>query len=90
MSPEELTLSKDSLVRSLPAQLRDERRYECDDGQYIYIYDLGVDYYSKLAARMSAVTTEQVRGVAQKYVVPEKLVVVAVGDKAKVGPALRS
>jgi hypothetical protein len=26
--------------------------------------------------------------VAQKYVVPEKLVVVAVGDKAKVGPAL--
>jgi zinc protease len=34
------------------------------------------------------VTTEQVRSVAQKYVIPEKLIVVAVGDKAKVGPAL--
>jgi zinc protease len=37
---------------------------------------------------LSAVTIDQVRGVAQKYVVPEKLVVVAVGDRAKVGPAL--
>ena len=50
---------------------------------------MGFDYYSKLAPRLSAVTTEQVRGVAQKYIVPEKLIVVAVGDKAKIAPAVQ-
>jgi zinc protease len=87
VSPEELTLSKDSLVRSMAANFETSGDMNATTAN-TYIYDLGIDYYSKLAARMSAVTTEQVRGVAQKYVVPEKLVVVAVGDKAKVGPAL--
>ena len=87
VSPEELTLSKDSLVRSLPANFETSGDMNATTAN-TYIYDLGFDYYSKLAPRLSAVTTEQVRQVAQKYVVPEKLVVVAVGDKAKVGPAL--
>jgi len=87
VSPEELTLSKDSLVRSMAANFETSGDMNATTAN-TYIYDLGVDYYSKLASKMSAVTTEQVRGVAQKYVVPEKLVVVAVGDKAKVGPAL--
>jgi zinc protease len=89
VSPEELTLSKDSLVRSLPADFETSGTMNATTAN-TYIYDLGFDYYAKLAPRLSAVTIEQVRSAAQKYVVPEKLVVVAVGDKAKIGPALQS
>ena len=87
VSQDELTLSKDSLVRSLPADFETSGSMNATTAN-TFIYDLGFDYYAKLAPRLSAVTIDQVRGVAQKYVVPEKLVVVAVGDRAKVGPAL--
>jgi zinc protease len=87
VSQDELALSKDSLVRSLPADFETSGSMNATTAN-TFIYDLGFDYYARLAPRLSAVTVEQVRGVAQKYVVPEKLVVVAVGDRAKVGPAL--
>jgi zinc protease len=55
----------------------------------LFIYDLGLDYYTKFPARLAGVTATGVRGVAQKYVVPDRLVVVAAGDRAKVEPELR-
>jgi len=39
---------------------------------------------------LSAVTAEQAKAVAEKYLVPEKLVVVAVGDRSKVGAPLQA
>lgn len=85
---DELALSKDSLVRSLPAQFETSSRVT-NSTSNIYIYDLGLDYYSRLAGRMTAVTADQVRAVAEKYVVPEKLVVIAVGDRAKIAGDLQ-
>src|SRR5262249_21026024 len=87
VSQDELNLSKDSLVRSMAANFETSGDANATTAN-TYIYDLGSDYYSKLAPRLSAVTIQQVRDVAQKYVVPEKMVVIAVGDKAKVAPAL--
>ena len=55
----------------------------------LFAYDLPLDYYSTLAQQFAAVTAEQVQAVAQKYLVPEKLVVVAVGDRKKIEPQLR-
>jgi zinc protease len=45
---------------------------------------LPLDYYSTLPARINAVTIEQVQGVAQKYIHPDKMIVLAVGDRAKI------
>jgi zinc protease len=87
VSQEELTLSKDSLVRSLPADFETSSNMNATTAN-MFIYDLGYDYYAKLAPKLSAITVDQVRSVAQKYIVPEKLMVVAVGDRAKVAPAL--
>jgi zinc protease len=87
VSQEELTLSKDSLVRSLPADFETSGNMNATTAN-MFIYDLGYDYYAKLAPKLSAITVDQVRNVAQKYIVPEKLMVVAVGDRAKVAPAL--
>jgi zinc protease len=88
LTPDELTLAKDSLVRSLPADFETSGRVTASTAN-IYVYDLGVDYYTKLPARLSAVTSDQIKTVAQKYIVPEKLIVVAVGDRGKIAGELQ-
>ena len=84
MTPEELALAKDSLVRSLPAQFETSSSVTASTAN-IYIYDLGPRLLHEASgARLSAVTAEQVKAAAEKYLVPEKLIVVAVGDRAKI------
>jgi zinc protease len=55
----------------------------------VFIYDLGLDYYSHYAEQVNAVTADQVLAVARKYLVPENMVVVAVGDRARIEADLR-
>jgi zinc protease len=88
VSTEELTLAKDSFVRSLPAEFETSAGVNAATAN-LYVYDLGLDYYTRLGGRISAVTAEQVRAIAQKYVMPDKMIVVAVGDRAKIGRDLQ-
>jgi zinc protease len=85
---EELRLSKDSLTRSLPGAFETSANVAASFSN-IYIFDLGLDYFSKYAARVDAVTTAQAKAVAEKYLVPGKLIVIAVGDRTKIEPELR-
>ena len=55
----------------------------------LYVYDLGLDYYTKYAERTEAVTANQALSAARKYLRPDKLIVIAVGDRAKIEPALK-
>ena len=55
----------------------------------IFIYDLGLDYYTRYGREVSAVTAAQALDVARRYVVPERLVVIAVGDRAAIEAELR-
>jgi zinc protease len=48
----------------------------------IFVYDLGLDYYTQYAGQVNAVTAAQALDVAQRYLVPDRLVVIAVGDRA--------
>jgi zinc protease len=89
MTSEELTMAKDSLVRSLPSDFQTSADVTATTAA-IYVYDLGLDYFSKYAARFSAVTIEQAKAAAEKYLAPEKLVVVAIGDRAKIGASLQA
>jgi zinc protease len=86
---DELSLAKDATVRSLPSQFETSGRVTASTSN-IYIYDLGLDYYTKVPARLSAITAEQVQEMARKYVVPEKLIVVAVGDRARIAGPLQA
>jgi zinc protease len=83
MTPAELLLSKDSIARSLPGRF--ERGTEAA-GTFaeLFTYDLPLDYFSSLPDRINAVTAEQARSVAQKYIQPDKMIVLAVGDRAKI------
>jgi zinc protease len=88
LTPEELALAKDSLIRSLPSDFQTSERVTASTAG-IYIYDLGLDYFSKYPSKLSAVTAEQAKAAAEKYLVPDKLIVVAVGDRAKIGALLQ-
>jgi zinc protease len=89
LSGTELSLAKDSLVRSLPSQFETSARVTSSTAS-IFLYDLGLDYYAKLPARLTAVTADQVMAVANRYLVPEKMLVVAVGDSARIRQPLGS
>ncbi len=53
------------------------------------IYDFPDDYWDDLPAKVMAVTTADVQRVAGRYLNPDALQIVAVGDRAKILPALR-
>jgi len=54
-----------------------------------YLYKLPADYWDTYPARIQAITAADIRRVAQKYWAPDRLQIVAVGDAAKVEPALK-
>ena len=88
MSAEELKLAKDSIAQSLPGRF--ERGSEAA-GTFaeIYVYGLPLDYFSQLPGQINAVTAEQAQAAAQKYVQPEQITVLAVGDRAKIEGELK-
>jgi zinc protease len=86
---EELTLARDSIVLSLPAQFETSSRVTSTMSN-LYTYDLGLDYYARLPERLSAVTVEHAKAMAERYVVPEDLTVIAVGDRARIATRLQA
>jgi zinc protease len=52
------------------------------------IYDLPADYWDTYPAKISAVTTDEVQRIARKYIQPEVMQIVAVGDAPKIKPVL--
>ena len=88
LTGEELSLSKDSFERSLPGLFETTPQSAATIGQ-LFVYNLALDYYSTLPAKIQSVTTADVQRVATQYLTPEKMVVVAVGDKANIEPGLK-
>ena len=87
MKPDELSLAKDSQSRSLPGM------FETNGGEAgalseIFVYNLARDYFSNLPERLNAVTAEDAEAVAKKYLHPDQLILVCVGDRAKIEPEL--
>ncbi len=83
MTPEELSLAKDSQSRSLPGM------FETNGGEAgalaeIFMYSLPRDYFSALPERLNAVTAEDAEAAAKKYLHPDQLILICVGDRAKI------
>ncbi len=86
---EELTLAKDAIAQSLPGSFETSDRTVANLSS-LFTYGLPLNYYSNLAEQISVVDPQAVQDVAKKYLVPGKFVVIAVGDRAKVGQALEA
>jgi zinc protease len=88
MTADELQRAKDSMAYSLPGAFESSAN-AVNNFSNVFTYDLGLDYYSKYAAQVNAVTIEQTTAVARKYLVPDKMVVIAVGDRSKIEMPLK-
>jgi predicted Zn-dependent peptidase len=89
ISPDELERVKSGLVRSLPGDF--ERIGDlAGAAAQIFAYQLPLDHYAQLASRLSEVELEAVREAAGRYLEPEVMQVLMVGDAKTVVPALEA
>jgi zinc protease len=88
VSEDELKKAKDSLSNSLPGAFESSAN-AVSNFSNVFIYDLGLDYYTRYAEQVNAVTADQALAAAKKYLVPTSMVVIAVGDKGKIEPQLK-
>jgi zinc protease len=88
LTSEEMKLAKDSLALSL-AGLFETSEATAGTVAEFFTYDLPLDYYRQLPARIDAVSAVDIQGVATKYIHPESAIVVAVGDRTKIEPELK-
>ncbi|MDR3772013.1 MAG: pitrilysin family protein [Terracidiphilus sp.] len=84
----ELRQSKNSIIRSMPGDF--ESAYGVN-GQLanLWLFGLSLDYYTKLPAQIEGVTSADAQAAAAKYIHPENLLVIAVGDKGKIESGLK-
>jgi zinc protease len=89
VTADELTLAKDAITQSLPGQF-ETNEFTAGALSAIFVYGLPLTYYATLPDQISAVTVRDIQAVAAKYLVPERMVVVAVGDSAKIRQPLEA
>jgi zinc protease len=82
VSEKELTDAKAYLTGSFPLRM-DTSAKIAGMLTSIEIYNLGLDYPQKYPALIKAVTREDIQRVAQKYLHPDRLVIVVVADQEK-------
>jgi zinc protease len=87
VTPQELTLARDAITLQLPAQFETSDR-AVGSLSTLFTHGLPLNYYANLSERISVVDAQAVQDVAKKYLVPEKFVVVAVGDRSRIGALL--
>jgi zinc protease len=56
----------------------------------MFVYGLPEDYFSNYVDNVQNVTAADVQRVAQKYIQPERFVVVVVGDRQAIEPRIRA
>jgi zinc protease len=83
----ELEESKRAIVAGFALSLEDPSQL-LDYSITQKIYGLPADYWDTYPAKIMNITAEQVQRVAKKYVVPDALQIVAVGDASKIKPVL--
>jgi zinc protease len=88
LPPAELAAARDAQVLSLPGQFETNADIGASLAE-IFVYGLPPDYYARLPGQLSAVTAAQVQAAARKYLEPERLKVVAVGDRKRILPQLQ-
>lgn len=87
-TPAEVAMAKDSIARSLPGMFETTAQTAATIGG-IFVHGLPTDQFRTLPGKIDAVTGADMRRVAEKYLKPSELVIIAVGDRAKIEPGLR-
>ena len=83
ITADELKLARESTIRSIPSNFETSSTTAGTIAS-IYMYDLPLDYYGTLPGRLDAFQTSDINDVAKRHLVPERMVVVVVGDRSQV------
>jgi predicted Zn-dependent peptidase len=86
---DELTKTKNFVARLVPRYFETERA-AAGALAAAYAYDLPADYYQTFGARIGAVTADDVKRAADRYIQPDKFAVVIVGDRKTIEPGIRA
>ena len=86
---DELQRARSSLTRSLPGSFETN---EATAGSFaeLFAYSLPLDYYRGLPARFNAVSVRSLKSLAQRYLDPAAMVVIAVGDRRNLESSLQT
>ena len=88
-TPEEVNMAKESYIRGLTA-IFETTQQTAGTMSNLFVYDLPLDYYANLPKQIEAVDAAKVQQMAQKYVSPDKMVIVVAGDRAKIESDLKA
>jgi zinc protease len=86
---QELAGARDSQVYSLPGQFETNSGIGASLAE-TWIFDLPQDYWRLLPDQFRRVSAAQVQAVARKYLQPEQMKVIAVGDQKAILPQLKT
>jgi zinc protease len=87
-TPEELKQAKDSSIQSIPARF-ETTNATANAVSSIFAHNFPLDYYTTLPDKYKAVSAADVARVAKDDVHPDNLIIIAVGDRAKIEPGLK-
>jgi len=87
LTPEELQRARGSLTRSLPAMFETNGATGSSFGE-LFAYALPLDYFRQLPSQLTKVGAADLPPLARRYFDPASMVVIAVGDRASLQPAL--
>jgi len=88
VTAEELQTSKQSLIRGFPQGFETNGQI-ANALSTLVAYNLPDTYYNQFMSKINAVTMADVNRVANKYLTPDKMAIVIVGDKMSIEPKLR-
>jgi zinc protease len=83
VSADELKLAKDSYSQSLVGRFQSTGQLVITFGA-LHVYGLPMDYFEKLPPAIEAVGAADVHRAAEKYINPDHMFVVGVGDRGKI------
>jgi len=88
VTPEELEFAKNYLTRGYPAEFETAEQL-ASRLETLVEFDLPEDTFSRFVPEVQAVQPEEVHQMAQKFLQLDRLLMVIVGDRKKIEPALR-
>lgn len=89
ISAEEMTRAKNYVALSYPGDFQTTGQIAGELSQLV-TYGLPDTYFNNYVNAILGVTKEQALGAAQKYIDPEKVAIVVVGDRAKIEAGIRA
>jgi zinc protease len=88
LSADEIKIAKDHVSRSLPVLFATTVR-SAQSFSDLFVYGLPIDYYAKLPSEIESVTAQQVAQAAAKYIRPEDMTIVVVGDRERIESSIK-